>query len=110
MKTLPARDVQGALLERGLPPLEPKLASDTKLDYMKKCDIPATQEFLLEQLGIPVAKYHMTQTMWREANRLTPKGLEATKKRVSSDVVGHIAMRAEMLKRGLLSGPRTWRP
>ena len=102
--------INGALMEYGLPSLQPKMASDTRLDMVRKGDIPATQEFLLETLDIPVAKYHMTQTMWREANRLTPRGIEQTKKRVSSDVVGHILMRAEMQKRGLLKGPRLWRP
>ena len=102
--------INGALMEYGLPSLQPKMASDTKLDMVRKGDIPATQEFLLETLDIPgVRKFHMSQTKWREANRLTPKGLKDTYDRVSSDVVGHILMRAEMLRRDLIGGPRLWR-
>lgn len=102
--------INGALLEYGLPSLQPKMTSDTKLDMVKKGDIPATQEFLLETLDVPgVRKFHMSQTKWREANRLTPKGLKDTYDRVSSDVVGHILMRAEMLRRDLIGGPRLWR-
>lgn len=102
--------LNGALLELGLPTLGPKLTSDTKLDMVKKGDIPATQEFLLDTLAVPFEKYHMTQTKWREANRLTPAGIALTEKRVSSDVLGHIAMREEMMKRGLLGPPRMWKP
>ena len=102
--------INGSLIEYGLPGLGPKMVSDTKLDAPKKGDIPWTQEFLLETLDIPgVRKFHMSQTKWREANRLTPKGLKDTYDRVSSDVVGHILMRAEMEKRGLIRGPRLWR-
>jgi hypothetical protein len=102
--------VNGALMELGLPLLGPKMASDTRLDMMKKGDIPATQEYLLELLDIPVQKFHMSQVKWRESNRLTPKGLVDTFNRVSSDVLGHALMRAEMNKRGMLRGPRLWNP
>lgn len=102
--------LNGALMELGLPTLGPKLTSDTKLDMVKKGDIPATQEFLLETLDVPFEKFHMTQSKWRAANRLTPDGLAQAEKRVSSDVLGHIAMREEMMKRGLLGPPRMWKP
>lgn len=102
--------INGSLLEYGLPILQPKMVSDTKMDMVKKGDIPATQEFLLETLRVPgMQKFHMSQTKWREANRLTPEGLKHTYDRVSSDIVGHSLMRAEMQKRGLLRGPRLWR-
>ena len=103
--------INGALIELGLPTLGPKMTCDTKLDMVKKADIPATQEYLLEQLGIPgMQKFVMSQTKWREANRLTPRGLQLTYDRVSSDIVGHVALRAEMMKRGLLKAPRAWDP
>lgn len=102
--------LNGALMELGLPTLGRKMTSDTKLDMVKKGDIPATQEFLLETLEVPSEKYHMTQAKWRAANRLTPDGMVQAEKRVSSDVLGHIAMREEMMKRGLLGPPRTWKP
>ncbi|MCC6311350.1 MAG: hypothetical protein IT345_10590 [Trueperaceae bacterium] len=96
--------------------LGPKLTCDTKLDMFKKADVPATQEFLLDTLqvtsedGVPFEKYHMSQTQWREANRLTPRGLAETRARVESDVRAHIALRAKMLKLGMLRGPRVWNP
>lgn len=102
--------INGALYELGLPLLGPKLTCDTKNDMFKKADIPATQEFLIEALDVPVRKVHMTQADWREANRLTPLGLQKTSRRVSTDVKGHILMRAEMLKRGMLRPPSLWNP
>lgn len=102
--------INGALMELGLPVLGDKLTQDTKLDMVRKADIPATQEFLAEMLGVKAAKYHMTQTKWREANRLTPEGLALTEKRVTDDVRQHMKLRVAMLKAGLLKSPRVWRP
>lgn len=102
--------VNGALMEAGLPTLGPKLTQDTKLDMVRKADIPATQEFLADMLGVAAPKYHMTQTKWREANRLTPEGLALTEKRVTDDVRQHMNLREAMLKAGLLKAPRVWRP
>ena len=108
--------INGALYDEGLPLLGPKLTSDTKLDMMKKADIPATQEFLLELLdpqcniGIPLIKYHMSQRTWREANRLTRKGTEQTRIRVQNDVHAHEHMRDEMIRREMLRGPKMWNP
>lgn len=102
--------INGALYEYGLPLLSPKLTCDTKLDMFTKADIPATQEFIIETLGVPYPKVHMTQADWREANRLTPAGLEKTRARVTADVQGHILMRAAMLARGMLKSPRIWNP
>jgi hypothetical protein len=97
-----------------MPLLGPKLSCDTKLDMFTKADVPATQEFLLETLdvrdvyGQPVRKYHMSQSDWREANRLTDRGVEKTRARVKSDVYGHIALRQAMLDRNMLKAPRIW--
>ena len=108
--------INGALYDLNMPLLEAKLTSDTKLDMMKKADIPATQEFLLELLqpqcpiAIPLEKHHMSQRTWREANRLGRAGIEATRVRVSTDVHAHWHMRDEMLRRGMLRGPRMWNP
>lgn len=108
--------LNGALYELGLPLLGPKRACDTKTLMMKKADVPATQEFLLETLdvrdiyGKPVAKHHMSQSAWRSANRLSPEGLEQTRERVSSDVYAHIQMHAEMHRRGMLRPPGIWDP
>jgi len=108
--------INGMLYDEGMPLLGAKLTSDTKLDMMKKADIPATQEFILELLdpqcpiGIPLIKYHMSQRTWREANRLTRKGVEQTRIRVQNDVHAHEHMRDEMITRGMLRGPRMWYP
>ena len=107
--------INAHLYEARMPLLSSKLTSDTKLDMFTKADLPATQEFLLELLdpqcpiGIRLEKYHMSQGMWREANRLTPAGLALTKTRVASDVHAHIHMREAMLVAGWLAEPRMWR-
>jgi hypothetical protein len=102
--------INGALMEFGLSQLGPKLVCDTKMDMNKKRGIPATQEYLSDLLGLPIGKEYMSQTKWREANRLTPEGIEATKKRVSTDVYQHMILRIEMLDRGLLKAPKVWKP
>jgi hypothetical protein len=108
--------INAMLMEEGLPLLGSKMTVDTKLDMMKKADLPATQEFLLETLGVcdadgnRLVKFHMSQTDWREANRLTPAGLRKTKERVASDVYGHMRLRLAMVERGMLRGPSVWNP
>ena len=108
--------INGALYDEGMPLLGAKLTHDTKLDMFKKADIPATQEFLLELLdpqcniGVPLIKYHMSQRTWREANRLTRKGVEQTRIRVQNDVHAHEHMRDEMMRRAMLRAPKMWSP
>ncbi len=107
--------INGALYELDMPLLTAKLTCDTKLDMFSKADVPATQEFLLETLhvkdvyGKQLTKYHMSQTDWREANRLGA-GREKTRERVASDVYDHIHLRQAMLDRGMLRPPRMWNP
>ena len=98
------------MLEYGLPPLDEKLVHDTKTHMIRKQDQPATQEYLCEMFGVPAKKYHMTQAMWRDANRLTPTGLAFTEKRVVDDVKQHKQLRLAMVKAGALHPPRVWRP
>ena len=102
--------INGALMEYGLAPLKSKLTTDTRLDLIKKGDLPATQEYLSELLGLPVSKVHVTQHDWREANRLTARGLEITEKRVAGDVLQHILLRRKMIDAKLLGSPKMWRP
>lgn len=102
--------INGALIENGLPILEQKLTSDTKLDLVRKADLPVSQEALTAYLEIKAPKIHMTQHDWRDANRLTETGLARTYKRVVGDIKQHKAMRAELLRRGLLKSPKVWRP
>jgi hypothetical protein len=102
--------INGALAEFGLPGLTPKLTSDTKQDCLVTGDISKSQENLAAMLGIDAPKIHVNQHEWRQANRLTPEGLKATEERVVGDVIQHKALRAEMLRRGLLGPPKQWSP
>jgi hypothetical protein len=108
--------INGALYDRDMPLLTDKLTCDTKLDMMKKADVPATQEWLLELLdpqcpiGIPLIKYHMSQRTWRDANFLSEEGVKQTRVRVSTDVHAHEHMRQAMLDRGWLRAPSVWSP
>jgi hypothetical protein len=102
--------INGALMEFGLPHLKPKMVCDTRMDMRRKGDIPATQEYLGEILGVSLDKVHMTQNDWREGNRLLEKGIEKTRKRVVGDVYQHILIRGKMLELNLLKSPRIWSP
>lgn len=102
--------VNGALIENGLDVLGQKLTSDTKLDLVKRLDLPASQEALSAYLEVKSPKVQMTQADWRLANRLAKEGLERTRKRVCGDVKQHKEMRAKLIERGLLKAPRVWYP
>jgi hypothetical protein len=102
--------LNGAMLEHKLPPLEEKMTSDTKLDLIKRKDLSASQESLAAMYGLPQPKHHMSQEEWREGNRLTPRGMEATRTRVVSDVKQHMALRARLLEADALGTPKVWRP
>jgi hypothetical protein len=102
--------INGALLEHGLPILSEKLTSDTKLDLVKRAGISASQENLAEMYSLPHAKQHMSQIDWRAANRLTPEGIEGTRRRVVDDVIQHKALRRRLIEAGALGPPRIWRP
>lgn len=101
--------LNGALMDYGLPVLGPKNTQDTKLDMVSKADIPATQEYLADMLAVAERKHHMSQWMWRNANRLTVEGLAQTEKRVARDVRQHMKLRKAMLQAGLLKPPKVWR-
>lgn len=102
--------INGAMLEHGLRPLDMKLTCDTKLDLIAHLYLSASQENLCESLGIPAAKVHMSNARWREANRLTDKGLELTRRRAVGDVLQHMALRRKLIELGSLSAPKAWRP
>lgn len=103
--------INGALIEQGFyRGLDAKLTSDTKNDLVRFSAIPKNQEFLEAMLGTTVQKFNMTQYDWRAANRFSEAGVAKTIKRVTSDVKGHMQMRAELIDRGLLRAPRMWRP
>ena len=103
--------INGAMIELGLPPLGEKLVSDTKVHLIKKGKtFSASQENLSEMFGIKVAKIHMNATRWREANRLSPRGLKLTEARCVGDVIQHMALRKVLVARDLLGPPTTWSP
>jgi hypothetical protein len=102
--------INAHLLEWGFAELPSKMTSDTKLDLTRTGSLSVSQESLDEMLRHQDEKVKMSQGLWRDANRLTPGGIEATIRRVHGDVVQHKAMRKELLKRGLLGVPRMWTP
>jgi DNA polymerase elongation subunit (family B) len=102
--------LNGALMEHGLPLLRPKLVQDTCTGLKKRAGHSKSQENMAGMLGIPEAKQHMSDWRWRESTRLTPEGIEATRRRVVDDVIQHKALRAKLLERGLLNGPKLWTP
>ncbi len=103
--------INGAMVELELEPLEEKLTCDTKLDLVSKGPVfSASQENLCEMFGLPHPKIHMNTVKWRIANRLTPAGLALTEKRAVGDVIQHMALRRELVKRDLLGTPKAWRP
>lgn len=102
--------VNGALIEHGLEPLESKLTSDTCLDLVRFSELAKSQEALGAMLGLEHPKVGMSQSDWREANRLTPSGILRTRERVVGDVEQHVELRAALLERGLLGAPRWWHP
>lgn len=98
--------INGALLEMNLPPLEPKLTCDTKIDLKVASGVSKSQESLCEMLGVPLPKEHMTQAQWRAANRLTT--LTETRRRVTGDVRQHQLLRQKLTDLGMLRAPRMW--
>lgn len=102
--------LNGAMIEAGLGSLGPKLASDTKLDFVVSYYLSESQENLAQMLGIEAQKTHMSNASWREANRLTRRGIELTRARAIGDVQQHMALRAALVERDLLQPPKVWRP
>lgn len=102
--------LNGALLEYGLPPLGRKMVSDTYSDLVSRKYLSASQENLAAMFGLSHRKEHMNQVQWREANRLTPKGLKETKRRVAGDVRQHKELRQRLIEVGALGPPRLWKP
>ena len=102
--------INGMLLEQGLGPLHPKMTTDTYLDLKHRSGISSSQANLAETLGVRSVKFGMSTPKWRAANRLSPEGIELTRKRVTADVKQNIALREELLKRHWLRPPRLWKP
>lgn len=102
--------LNGALIEAGMGPLPEKLTIDTKIDLVSIKHLSKSQENLAEMFGLEQPKAHMSNTKWREANRLTAKGLALTRERVAGDVLQHMALRRKLVEHNLLGAPRMWPP
>lgn len=100
--------INGALLEFNLPPLGPKMVSDTKVHLIGRKGVSASQESLGAMLGLTNQKFQMDQVKWRSANRLEPDGIKIAIERCVSDVVEHMEMRAKLVKLGWLKPPTRW--
>lgn len=100
--------LNGSLAEYKMPLLEDKLAHDTKLDLKKRSGISGSQESIAGQLGIASPKVQMDQAKWREANRLTPKGIALTRKRAVGDIIQHREMRDKLIELDYLKPPSRW--
>lgn len=101
--------INGALMELGMEPLGDKLTCDTKNDLKKRKYISASQENLGAMLGLEAPKVHMNTDLWRQANRLTPEGIELSRERCIGDVIQHKQLRLRLLEMNMLSGPKVWR-
>lgn len=103
--------LNAAMLENGLPLLDEKLVSDTKVDLRHIAGLSQSQENLSDMLRVvDEKKFHMNDNRWRESNRLTPAGIRLAKKRATDDVRQHRALRRELIRAGALKPPRMWRP
>lgn len=98
--------INGAMTELGLAPLGPKLTIDTKLDLKRLSGVSKSQESLADMLGVSLPKVHMTQAMWRAANRL--ERLDLTRERVVGDVRQHQELRLKLSEAGWLNPPKMW--
>lgn len=96
------------MVENGYAPLSQKLTSDTKLDLLKRHGMSNSQENLSAEFNVKAPKVLMTQADWREANRLTARGLDLTQRRVVADVKQHKELRKVLNSRDLLGPPKLW--
>lgn len=92
----------------GLPILGPKMAQDTKLDYIRAQGISKSMENLGAMYELRHPKVTMNTALWGRGNMLLPEGIRATKKRVVGDVREHVELRDEMLRRGVLGPGKVW--
>lgn len=102
--------ISGAMMELGWGVLPKKLASDTKVDLLTFKGVSKSQESLAAMYGLKMPKQHMTQNDWREANRLTPLGIEQAKRRVVGDIKQHKELRQRLLADSALKPPSIWTP
>ena len=102
--------INAMLLEAGLPSLGCKLVCDTWAHLKKRAPGFASQENLARMLGVKAPKIGMSMVGWREANRLTPEGIEKAMARAVGDVRQHTQLRRKLLELGWLRPPKLWQP
>jgi len=100
--------VNQALSEYGFAPLENKLAHDTCLDLIKQQGFSKSQENLGELYEIANPKVGMSQSKWRNANRLKTDGIKMAKERAIGDVIQHIELRQKLIDMKQLGKPKFW--
>lgn len=102
--------INATCVRLGLPPLSPKLSSDTKNDLILMGGLSKSQQNLAAMLELKHGKEVMTTHLWEEANSLVEEGRRETRRRVVGDVNQHVEFREELLKRGALQTPKMWTP
>lgn len=102
--------LNGAMFENRRPLLGQKDVQDTKVHLRTIEGLSKSQENLAGMLEVAEQKHHMSDYLWRKATRLTPEGIEQARKRVSDDVVQHIALRQVLIEAEVLNPPELWRP
>lgn len=98
--------LNGELLRLGMPSLAPKMTQDTLRDIVRTKGMKRDQDNLIKLLRLADEKKAMSWQDWQDA--YAEKGWPMVQERVVSDVVGHKAMRVEMMERGWLRSPRMW--
>jgi hypothetical protein len=91
----------------GLPPIEPKLTTDT-IDLGKVKGVKKGQDNIGVVLNTPVHKMSMNHEEW--VNAYAERGWTKVRERCETDVVQHKMIRAAMESRGWLPDPKVWRP
>jgi len=102
--------INGAMLEHGLPPLAAKLTVDTRADLTARKDLSASLEELGVMFGLEARKQHMSNSEWREANRLKRSGIAKAQERATSDVLLHMEVYRKLVEGRYLGRPKVWRP
>jgi hypothetical protein len=102
--------LNGTLVKLGRPPLGPLLVSDTYA-HLVKSDYAYSKSLgnMAERFGIQ-AKGSMSEVQWERAYEGDPVYLERLKQYNIGDVLTVLALRKELLRRGILKPPRVWSP
>lgn len=91
----------------GLDPL-PELRVEDTIRLPKSKGLKKGQDNIGDLLGIPLHKLPLNHQQWDMAYR--ERGWPVVKERCSTDVQQHKLIREEMIRRGWLREPRTWKP